>query len=86
MKFIDENPTKFLSVKLPFYGALLVGLLPIILEKSMGNGLIPQEYHAMVVSVILPTLAYIGRSIYQPELHQQEKENEKTHSENSDHA
>lgn len=78
MKFIDENPTKFLSVKLPFYGALLFGLLPIILEKSMGTGLIPQEYHAIVVSVILPSLAYIGRGIYQPELHLNgEQDNEK---------
>lgn len=69
MKFINDNPLKFLSVKLPIWGGVLFGLLPIILEKSMDTGLIPAEYHAIFISIVLPALAYFGRIIYQPELH-----------------
>lgn len=69
MKFIRENPTKLLSIKLPFYGALLFGLVPMLLENMMNVQLIPEQYHAFILSVVLPTLSFIGRMIYQPELH-----------------
>lgn len=69
MKMIDENPFKFLSVKLPLWGSFIFGLLPIIIDKSMDTQLIPTEYHALIVSIVLPTLAFYGRMIYQPELH-----------------
>lgn len=70
IKLIEEkNPAKYLSVKLPIIGAFLVGLLPVLIEKSMSTQLIPNEYHIVMVSVVLPTLTYLGRIIHQPELH-----------------
>ena len=69
MKFIKDNPLQFLSVKLPIYGALLIGILPTILEHSIQLKLIPIEYHAVIVSVVLPALALLGRKIAQPDIH-----------------
>lgn len=70
MKFIKDidNIFKFKSIKFPIYGSFIFGLLPIIIEKSMNTELIPPEHHALVVSVILPALAFYGRILYQPEL------------------
>lgn len=68
MKFIKDNPLQFLSVKLPIYGALLIGVLPTILEHSIQLKLIPIEYHAIIVSVVLPALALLGRQIAQPDI------------------
>ncbi len=67
--FIDENPFKFKSVTLPLIGSILLGVLPIVLERAMHTRLIPPEYHALIVSIVLPTLSFYGRMVYQPELH-----------------
>ena len=66
MKFIPENVWKYLSVKLPIIGAFLLGVLPVLIQEGINTQLIPAEYHAILLSVILPALAYIGRKIAQP--------------------
>ena len=70
MQFIKENPMKFLSVQLPVYGAFVLTVLPLIIEQAMHTKIIPTEYHATLVSVVLPMLALLGRIIKQPKLHQ----------------
>lgn len=69
MKFIQENPLKFLSVQLPIYGAFVLTVLPIIIEQAMQTQIIPMKYHAIIVSAVLPILTIIGRLIKQPKLH-----------------
>ncbi|WP_180134151.1 N-acetylmuramoyl-L-alanine amidase [Acinetobacter sp. YH12071] len=71
MKFIPENVWKYLSVKLPVLGAFLLGVLPVLIQEGINTQLIPTEYHALLLSVVLPALAYIGRKIAQPQLHNQ---------------
>ena len=66
MKFIPENVWKYLSVKLPIIGAFLLGVLPVLIQEGINTQLIPTEYHAILLSVVLPALAYIGRKIAQP--------------------
>ena len=66
MKFIPENVWKYLSVKLPIIGAFLLGVLPVLIQEGINTQLIPAEYHALLLSVVLPALAYIGRKIAQP--------------------
>lgn len=66
MKFIPENVWKYLSVKLPIIGAFLLGVLPVLIQEGINTQLIPTEYHALLLSVVLPALAYIGRKIAQP--------------------
>lgn len=68
MKFIPENVWKYLSVKLPIIGAFLLGVLPVLIQEGINTQLIPTEYHAILLSVILPALAYIGRKIAQPKV------------------
>lgn len=68
-KFLHENPLKFLSVRLPIYGAFILTVLPLIIEQAMHTQIIPKEHHATVMSVVLPLLAIIGRLIKQPKLH-----------------
>ncbi len=69
MKLTVENPLKYLSVKWPLWGAFLLGLLPVILQHGMDTQVIPVEYHAMLLSIALPMLSYLGKKKYQPELH-----------------
>lgn len=66
MKLINESVWKYLSVKLPIIGAFLLGVLPVLIQEGINTQLIPAEYHAILLSVILPALAYIGRKIAQP--------------------
>ena len=69
MKLTAENPLKYLSVKWPLWGAFLLGLLPFILQQGIDTQVIPVEYHAMLLTVVLPALALFGKKKYQPELH-----------------
>lgn len=69
MKFTSDNPLKYLSVKWPLWGAFILGLLPVVLQQGMETQVIPVEYHAVLLSVVLPILGYIGKKKYQPELH-----------------
>ena len=71
MKFIPENVWKYLSVKLPIIGAFLLGVLPVLIQEGINTQLIPAEYHALLLSIVLPALAYIGRKIAQPQLRNQ---------------
>ena len=73
MKLTAENPLKYLSVKWPLWGAFLLGLLPVILQHGMDAQVIPVEYHAILLSVVLPVLGYLGKKKYQPELHPEPK-------------
>lgn len=69
MKFTSDNPLKYLSVKWPLWGAFILGLLPTVLQQGMDTQVIPVEYHAVLLSVVLPILSYFGKKKYQPELH-----------------
>lgn len=69
MSFTSDNPMKYLSVKWPLWGAFLLGLLPVILQQGIDTQIIPPEYHAMLLTVVLPALALFGKKKYQPELH-----------------
>lgn len=69
MKLIEQNSWQYLSVKLPIVGAFLLGVIPVLIEQGINTQLIPSEYHALLLSVVLPLLAVIGRKIKQPELH-----------------
>lgn len=70
MKLIKENPWQFLSVKLPMLGAFLLLVLVPLVQWALDFELIPEQYKAMVVGVVLPLLALIGKKIYQPNLNQ----------------
>ena len=69
MSFISDNPMKYLSVKLPVWGAFILGIIPVILQQGIDTQIIPSEYHAMLLTIILPALALFGKKKYQPELH-----------------
>lgn len=69
MKLIEQNSWQYLSVKLPIVGAFLLGVIPVLIEQGINTQLIPSEYHALLLSIVLPLLATIGRKIKQPELH-----------------
>lgn len=68
MKLIQESALQCLSVKLPLLGAFLLGVLPVLIQEGINTQLIPTEYHAILLSVVLPALAYIGRKIAQPKV------------------
>ena len=70
MKLIEQNSWQYLSVKLPIVGAFLLGVIPVLIEQGINTQLIPSEYHALLLSVVLPLLAVIGRKIKQPSLQQ----------------
>ena len=44
------------------------GVLPVVIQEGINTQLIPAEYHALLLSVVLPALAYIGRKIAQPKI------------------
>lgn len=69
MKYNTDSPFKYLSVKLPILGAFLLGVIPVLLQEGINTQLIPPEYHTLILSIILPALAIIGKKKYQPELH-----------------
>ena len=70
MKFIDENVWKYLSVKLPMLGAFLLLVIIPGLQWAVDFKVIPTEYHATITGVVIVWLGWIGRKIYQPNLHQ----------------
>ena len=70
MKFIEQNAWQFLSVKLPVLGAFLLLVLIPGLQWAVDFKVIPTEYHATITGVVIVWLGWIGRKIYQPNLHQ----------------
>lgn len=71
MNFINESAWKYLSVKLPILGAFLMLVLIPLLQWLTDYQIIPQQYHATVTGILIPALAWLGRKIAQPSLHQQ---------------
>jgi hypothetical protein len=45
-----------------------LGVLPVLIQEGINTQLIPAEYHAILLSVVLPALAYVGRKIAQPKV------------------
>ncbi len=70
MKLIDQSAWKYLSVKLPMLGAFLLLVVIPALQWAIDFKLIPTEYHAFVTGSVMVVLTFIGKKIYQPELHQ----------------
>ena len=70
MKLINESAFKHLSVKLPMLGAFLLLVLIPALQWALDFELVPKEYEPIIIGTVLPLLAFIGRKIYQPQLHQ----------------
>ena len=70
MKLINESAFKHLSVKLPMLGAFLLLVLIPALQWALDFQVIPKEYESVLIGVVLPLLALVGRKIYQPQLHQ----------------
>ena len=70
MKLINESAFKHLSVKLPMLGAFLLVVLIPALQWALDFQIIPKEYEPIIIGTVLPLLAFIGRKIYQPQLHQ----------------
>ena len=70
MKLINESAFKHLSVKLPMLGAFLLLVLIPALQWALDFQVIPKEYEPIIIGTVLPLLAFIGRKIYQPQLHQ----------------
>jgi len=70
MKLINESAFKHLSVKLPMLGAFLLLILIPSLQWALDFELVPKEYEPIIIGTVLPLLAFIGRKIYQPQLHQ----------------
>ena len=70
MKLINESAFKHLSVKLPMLGAFLMLILIPALQWALDFELVPKEYEPIIIGTVLPLLAFIGRKIYQPQLHQ----------------
>lgn len=64
------NPFQYLQVKLPAWGLFFIGLLPIVIQYAMDQQVIPTEYHALILAVVLPLLRELGKRIPQPELHE----------------
>ena len=70
MKLINESAFKHLSVKLPMLGAFLMLVLIPALQWALDFELVPKAYEPIIIGTVLPLLAFIGRKIYQPQLHQ----------------
>ena len=70
MKLINESAFKHLSVKLPMLGAFLLLVLIPALQWALDFELVPKVYEPIIIGTVLPLLAFIGRKIYQPQLHQ----------------
>ncbi|WP_407412165.1 N-acetylmuramoyl-L-alanine amidase [Acinetobacter sp.] len=70
MKTIKDNPFKFLSVQLPAIGALIMLVIIPLLQWAVDYQIIPTQYHAYVTGGLMAVLTFIGKKIYQPELHQ----------------
>lgn len=71
MTFIKGGVFQYLSVKLPFIGAVIMLIIIPALQIGIDYQIIPTEYHAFVTGTLMMALTYIGRKIYQPSLHTQ---------------
>ena len=60
MAFIKESVIKKYSVLLPYIGGT-VSLLALVLQAALDNQIIPLEYHLIIISMVIPMLAYLGR-------------------------
>ncbi len=69
MKFINDSAFKYLSVKLPMLGAFFM-LTVLILQWALDYKFIPIELAPFIATTVIPVLAWIGRKIAQPSLHQ----------------
>lgn len=69
MKLINESAWQYLSVKLPMLGAFLLLVIIPALQWALDFKLIPDQHYAVVTGVVIPALAWIGRKIAQPSLH-----------------
>ncbi len=68
MKLINENPWQYLSVKLPILGAFLM-LIVLLLQWALDFNFIPKDYAPIIATTVIPALAWLGRKIAQPSLH-----------------
>ena len=66
MKFIQESAWQYLSVKLPAWGAFIFGVLPVLIQEGVNTQLIAPQYHAMLLTVVLPALALFGKKNISP--------------------
>lgn len=73
-KRIKRSPWLYLSVKLPMMGAFLMLVVIPALQVAVDFVIIPERYHGFVTGILMACLSYVGKVIYQPELHE-----EKTH-------
>lgn len=69
MKTIKDSPWRYLSVKLPMMGAFLMLVVIPALQVAVDFTIIPTKYHGFVTGTLMAILSYIGKLIYQPELH-----------------
>lgn len=69
MKTIKDSPWRYLSVKLPMMGAFLMLVVIPALQVAVDFTIIPVKYHGFVTGTLMAILSYIGKLIYQPELH-----------------
>ncbi len=69
MKTIKDSPWRYLSVKLPMMGAFLMLVVIPALQVAVDFTIIPVRYHGFVTGTLMAILSYIGKLIYQPELH-----------------
>ena len=69
MKLIKENAWQYLSVKLPAIGAFILLVLIPALQWGIDFKIIPTEYHAAITGGVMVVLSWIGKKIYQPEVH-----------------
>ncbi|AWL28959.1 N-acetylmuramoyl-L-alanine amidase [Acinetobacter defluvii] len=69
MKLINESAWQYLSVKLPMLGAFFMLILIPLLQWLVDYKLIPDQYYAVVTGLVIPALAWLGRKIAQPNLH-----------------
>ena len=60
MAFIKESVIKKYSVLLPYIGGT-VSLLALVLQAALDNQIIPLEYHLIIISMVIPMLAHLGR-------------------------
>lgn len=66
---IKQSPWLYLSVKLPMMGAFLMLVVIPALQVAVDFTIIPVKYHGFVTGTLMAVLSYIGKLIYQPELH-----------------
>lgn len=66
---IKQSPWLYLSVKLPMMGAFLMLVVIPALQLAVDFTIIPPKCHGFVTGALMAVLSYVGKLIYQPELH-----------------